>query len=112
MERFEKIQYQTALAITGTWQGSSRISLYQELGWETLTVRRWHSSFTQIYKIRNNRTSDYLRNNLPPIRNLCTYAASKILTTICPVGKPNIKIAFRTSKLVDPWIILSLISFL
>ena len=37
MERIEKIQYQAALAITGTWQGTSRNKLYDELGWESLS---------------------------------------------------------------------------
>jgi len=40
MESVERIQYQAALAITGCWQGSSRIRLYEELGWETLSDRR------------------------------------------------------------------------
>ena len=39
MERVEKIQYQAALA--GTWQGTSRNKLYDELGWESLSDRRW-----------------------------------------------------------------------
>ena len=30
MEKVERIQYQSALAITGTWQGSSRTKLYEE----------------------------------------------------------------------------------
>ena len=41
MERVEKIQYQAALAITGTWQGTSRNKLYDELGLESLSDRRW-----------------------------------------------------------------------
>ena len=36
MGRIENIQYQAALAITGTWQGSSKNKLYEELGWESL----------------------------------------------------------------------------
>ena len=40
MEKVERIQYQAALAITGTWQGSSRSNIYDELGWETLSNRR------------------------------------------------------------------------
>ena len=32
MERVEKIQYEATLAITGTWQGTSRNKLYDELG--------------------------------------------------------------------------------
>ena len=34
MEMVERIQYQAALAITGTWSGSSRLKLYEELGWD------------------------------------------------------------------------------
>ena len=40
MEMAEKVQYQAALAVTGTWQGSSRSKLYEELGWESLSDRR------------------------------------------------------------------------
>ena len=32
MEKVEKIQYQAALAVTGAWQGSSRVKLSEELG--------------------------------------------------------------------------------
>ena len=38
MERVEKIQYQAALAITGTWQGTSRNQLYDELGWKVFLI--------------------------------------------------------------------------
>ena len=34
MEKVERIQYQAALAITGAWQGSSRLKLYEECGWK------------------------------------------------------------------------------
>ena len=40
MEKLEKVQYQAALAITGTWQGSSRSKIYEELDWENLSDRR------------------------------------------------------------------------
>ena len=33
MEKVERIQYQSALAISGAWRGSSRSKLYEELGW-------------------------------------------------------------------------------
>ena len=33
MENVERIQYQAALAVTGTWQGSNRAKLYEQLGW-------------------------------------------------------------------------------
>jgi len=65
MERIEKVQYHAALAITGTWQGSNRNKLYDELGWESLSDRRWCRRLIQLYKIRNNLTPQYLRDNLP-----------------------------------------------
>ena len=68
MESIERIQYQAALAITGAWQGSSRNKLYEELGWESLSDRRWFRRLFQFYKIHNNMTPQYLKDNLPPIR--------------------------------------------
>ena len=65
MDRIEKIQYHAGLAITGTWQGTSRSKLYDELGWESLSDRRWLRRLILLYKIRNNMTPLYLRNNLP-----------------------------------------------
>ena len=51
MEMIEKIQYQAALAVTGTWQGTSRVKIYEELGWESLSDRRISRRVLQIYKI-------------------------------------------------------------
>ena len=48
MEKVERTQYQAALVITGTWQGSSRTRLYEELGWESLSDRRWSRRIFQI----------------------------------------------------------------
>ena len=53
MEKVERTQYQAALAITGTWQGSNRSKLYEKLGWETLSHRRWCRRILQIHKIKN-----------------------------------------------------------
>ena len=41
MEKAERIQYQAALAVTGASQGSRRSKLYEDLGWESLSERRW-----------------------------------------------------------------------
>ena len=54
MEQVERTQYQAALAITGTWQGSNRSNLYEELGWETLSDRFRCIRILQIHKIKNN----------------------------------------------------------
>ena len=65
MEKVERIQYQAALAVTGTWQGSSRTKLYEELGWETLSDRRRCRRILQIHKIENGQTPSYLKDKLP-----------------------------------------------
>ena len=65
MEEVEKVQYQARLAITGAWQGSSRSKLSEELGWESLSDRRWCRRILQIHKIVNNKTPFYLKNKLP-----------------------------------------------
>ena len=69
MERVEKIQYQALLAITGTWQGTSRNKLYDELGWKSLSDRRRCRRLIHLFKIRNNMTPN-LKENLPLKRSL------------------------------------------
>ena len=68
MEKAERIQYQAALAVTGAWQGSSRSKFYEELGWESLSDRRWCKRILQIHKIVSNNTSSYLKDKLPRYR--------------------------------------------
>ena len=68
MEKAERIQYQVALAITGAWQGSSRSKVYEELGWESLSDRRWCRRILQIHKIVSNNTPSYLKDKLPRYR--------------------------------------------
>ena len=65
MEKVERIQYQAALAVTGTWKGSNRSKLYEELGWETLSYRRRSQRVLQVHKIYNNKTPSYLKDKLP-----------------------------------------------
>lgn len=68
MGKVESIQYQAALACTGAWKGSSRIKLYEELGWESLSDRRMCRRVLQVHKIVDNKTPTYLRGKLPPTR--------------------------------------------
>ena len=65
MKDIENVQYQAALAITGTWQGSSQAKLYEELGWESLSDRRWCRRILKICKIVNDKTPLFLKNKLP-----------------------------------------------
>jgi len=68
MKELEKAQYLAARAITGAWQGSSRSKLYEELGWESLSDRRWCRRILQVSKIVNEKTPSYLRDKLPRYR--------------------------------------------
>ena len=67
MEKLESVQYSAALAVTGTWRGTSRDKLYAELGWESLSSRRWSRRLTLFYKIINNLTPLYTRDPIPPL---------------------------------------------
>ena len=66
MENVERIQYQSALAMTGAWHGSNRAKLYDELGWESLSDRRMGRRILRIHKFFNNKTPSYLNDKLPP----------------------------------------------
>ena len=65
MEEIGSVRYSAALAVSGAWRGTSREKLYAELGWESLSLRRW-SSLTLFFKIANNLTPDYTRDPIPP----------------------------------------------
>ena len=49
MEQLESGQYSAALAVTRTWRGTSQEKLYAELGWESLSSRRWSRRLTLFY---------------------------------------------------------------
>ena len=67
MEKLESVQYSAALAVTGTWRGSSREKLYAELGWESLNSRRWSRRLTSFYKIIDSLTPLYTRDPIPAL---------------------------------------------
>ena len=64
MELLEKVQYKAGLIITNCWQGTSRIKLYKELGWESLSQRRDGRRLALYHKILLNRTPSYLKNHI------------------------------------------------
>ncbi len=49
----------------GTWKGTSREKLYTELGWESLSSRRWSRRLILFYKIMNNLTPLYTKEPIP-----------------------------------------------
>ena len=70
MDLIEQVQYKAALIVTGSWQGTSRFNLYNELGWESLSDRRWFRRLCFFYKIVNRQTPEYLYNHIPNQRHL------------------------------------------
>ena len=52
-------QYKAALIVSGCWQRTSRVKLYEELGWESLADRRWGRRMALYYKIVNGLTPAY-----------------------------------------------------
>jgi hypothetical protein len=61
----ESVQYNAALAITGSIRGSSRERLYRELGLENLTDRRWYRRLVYFFNIVSGKSPDYLSSLLP-----------------------------------------------
>ena len=64
-QNLEKIQYNSALAITGAIRGTSKEKLYQELGLESLEKRRWYRKLCYFCKIFNKQSPTYLLNVIP-----------------------------------------------
>ena len=61
----ESIQYNACLAITGAIRGTSREKIYQELGLESLQLRRWYRKLCLFYKIFKNEHPKYLFHLIP-----------------------------------------------
>ena len=53
-EKFESIQYNAAVTITGTIRRSSREKLYQELSFKSLKQRRWYRKLCFFFKIKKS----------------------------------------------------------
>ena len=74
MNLVEKVQYKAALIVSGCWHGTNRERLYEELGWESLSLRRWYRRLTLYYKILHGFTPTYLNeciaNQVEPPANL------------------------------------------
>ena len=68
-QRLESIQYNPAIAITGTRRGTSLEKLFQELGLETLKSRRWFRKLFLFYKILHSKSPSYLFNFIPENKN-------------------------------------------
>ena len=69
-KRLERIQYSSALAVSGAWRGTNIDRLYEELGWESLYYRRWYRRLRHFFKLTMNRSPTYLYQLVPPLRSV------------------------------------------
>ena len=65
MEKLKAVPYSAAQPVTGTWRGTSREKLYAEIGWESLSSRRWSRRMTLFYEIMNDLTPLYTKEPIP-----------------------------------------------
>ena len=96
MELLEKIQYQAGLIVTNCWKGTSRIKLYKELGWESLSQRRTGRRFALYHKILSDRTPSYLKN-LVQDANLRTERFSNSFFPFCAANWPTLPDSLRSA---------------
>ena len=68
--RIEKVKYKACLAITGTIQGTSRETLYEDLGLHWLVKRRKGNKLIFFYKIVNGLLPDYLYSYQSHLKSL------------------------------------------
>ena len=65
MHKLESVQLQSAYAVLGAWRGgSSRDKVYDDLGWEWLSHRRWYRRMSVFYKIVNRQSPKYLTDSI------------------------------------------------
>ena len=61
----EKVQYNAALAITGTIKGTSQLKIYSEFSIESLKFRRWFRHWCVFFKIKTTQIPKYLYGLIP-----------------------------------------------
>ena len=64
-QKLELLQYNACLAITGAIRGTSSEKLYEELGLESLQLRRWFRKLSCFYKFFNSEHPHYLFKLIP-----------------------------------------------
>ena len=77
-QKLESIQYNARLAITGAIRGTSKETLYQELGLESLQLRRWYRKLGMFYKIFKSKSPQYIFRLIPEKISYVTRNADNI----------------------------------
>ena len=68
-QRLEHIQRQAALICTKAYQRTPTVLLLNELGWESLKVRRKYHTLIIMYKVLHGNAPEYLLSLCPPSRS-------------------------------------------
>ena len=100
--KLESIHYNACLPKTGTIRGSSKEKLYQELGFESLQLRRWCRKLGMFYKICKNKSLQYLFKLIPEKTH--AYATTNVDNNPCFKIRHNFfKNSFFSSTIIE-WI--------
>ena len=84
-QRLESIQYNAAIAISGTIRGISSEKLFQELVLETLKSRRWFRKLYLFYQLFHSKSPSYLFKLIP--ENSKPYDSQSALNNQIPFFK-------------------------
>ena len=98
--KLESIHYNACLPKTGTIRGSSKEKLYQELGFESLQLRRWCRKLGMFYKICKNKSLQYLFKLIPEKTH--AYATTNVDNNPCFKIRHNFfKNSFFSSTIIE-----------
>ena len=81
IKKIERIQYNAALAITGSIQVASQSRLYKELGLESLKFRRFFRKLCTFHKIQATGVPQYLSDLISKTNHLYRTRAAEDVTT-------------------------------
>ena len=80
--KIESLQDNAALAITGAIRRSSKEKLYQKLGFECLSSRRWFRKICLFYEIVVKKSPNYLYNHISTVnQSYQTRSGSKFVAS-------------------------------
>ena len=101
MDLIERVQYKAALIVSGCWQGTSKTKLYDELGWESLSDRRWVRRLTLYYKIQNGLVPLYLSPHIPTRNEIGMSLRNRNNNAFPPITKERYANSFFPSTIKE-----------
>ena len=99
-QKLDLLQYNASLAITGAIRGTSREKLYEELGLESLQLRRWFRKLSFFHKLFNSEHPNYLFK-LIPLRSSNYVTRNIHHIPLRETRHTFFKISFFTSTIID-----------